>query len=179
MNKRILATATSLATFMLAMSANAATPNSGTINITGKVTEASCVVDPASVNVNVALPTVDTSTLSQQHDVAGRTGFVLKVSGCPLVKVSAAFTPDSNVGANGNLNNVAADGTNAQVQLLDKDMTAINIQTDSVASQQARAVETDAGGNAQLQYYAQYYAEQPATQVGDMQANVKFTLTYE
>jgi len=110
----------------LCTQAFAAAPQTGVINITGKVTETSCVLDSSATNINVNLPPVDKDLLAAAQSSTGRTGFTMKVTSCADgVKVSAAFTPDSNVDAYGNLKNSASGGaSNVQVQLLDQNYAA-------------------------------------------------------
>ncbi len=165
----------------LGAQAYAATPQTGKINITGKVTTTSCVLGTSATNVTVKLPPVDKDLLSGAQSNAGRGGFSLSVTGCDNgVKVSAAFVPDTNVDAHGNLkNNAATDpASNVQVQVLDKDHNVININTDDATKQAARAVEVS-GGATNLQYYLQYYSQAGGASAGAVAATANFQLTYE
>lgn len=165
----------------LGAQAYAATPQTGKINITGKVTTTSCVLGTSATNVTVKLPPVDKDLLSAAQSNAGRGGFSLSVTGCDDgVKVSAAFVPDTNVDAHGNLkNNAASDAANnVQVQVLDKDHNVININTDDATKQAARAVEVS-GGATNLQYYLQYYSQAGGASAGAVAATANFQLTYE
>lgn len=170
-----------LATAGLSATAFAAPPQSAVINITGKVMETSCVLDSASTNIDVKLPTINKDLLSAEQSSTGRTGFSMKVTGCADgVKVSAAFVPDSNVDAYGNLTNSAAGGaSNVQVQLLDQSYNVININTDDATSQLARAVTINGSAPATLQYYAQYFSQAGSAGTGDVAAMANYQLTYE
>ena len=181
MSIKIRAAMLGLATAGLSATAFAAPPQSGVINITGKVMETSCVLDSAATNIDVKLPTVDKDLLSGAQSSTGRTGFALTVTGCAEgVKVSAAFVPDSNVDAYGNLKNSAAGGaSNVQVQLLDQSHNAININTDDATSQLARAVTITSAAPATLQYYAQYFSQAGSAGSGDVAAMANYQLTYE
>ncbi|WP_438362435.1 hypothetical protein, partial [Pseudomonas gingeri] len=67
----------------------------------------------------------------------------------------------------------------ASVQILDQNRNVINIQTDDETSAAARRVVASSTGTANLQYYAQYYAETANTTVGDLTASANFTLSYQ
>ncbi|MBB4862539.1 major type 1 subunit fimbrin (pilin) [Pseudomonas nitritireducens] len=181
MKSRLHATLIGLATAGLCAQAFAAAPQTGVINITGKVTETSCVLDSSNPNINVKLPTVDKDLLAAAQSSTGRTGFAIKVSGCADgVKVSAAFVPDSHVDAYGNLRNSAASGaTGVQVQLLDKNHATININTDDATSQLARAVTVNGSNPVTLQYFAQYYSQAGSAGAGNVAAMANYQLTYE
>lgn len=165
----------------LCAQAFAATPQTGVINITGKVTETSCVLDSSATNLDVKLPSVERSLLAAAQSSTGRTGFTMKVTSCADgMKVSAAFVPDSNVDAYGNLKNAALGGaSNVQVQLLDQNQTAININTDNATSQLSRAVTVSGTNPVTLQYYAQYYSQAGSASAGDVAAMANYQLTYE
>ncbi|MBB4868263.1 major type 1 subunit fimbrin (pilin) [Pseudomonas nitritireducens] len=165
----------------LCVQAFAAAPQTGVINITGKVTETSCVLDSSATNIDVKLPAVDKDLLVAAQSSTGRTGFAMQVTGCSDgVKVSAAFVPDSHVDAYGNLKNSAASGaSDVQVQLLDQNQTAININTDDATSQLARAVTVSGSTPVTLQYYAQYYSQAGSAGAGDVAAMANYQLTYE
>lgn len=162
----------------LGAQAYATTPTtSGTITITGKVTDTSCSLDPAS-STSVKLPSVNKSLLSTAGSSTGAAGFSLKVTGCDDgVKVSAAFIPGSNVDANGNL--IATGANNVQVQLLDKDHQVININTDDNTKQMARGVDVSGSTPVNLQYYLRYYSREGNAGVGAITATANFQLTYE
>ncbi|SDO97318.1 fimbrial protein [Pseudomonas jinjuensis] len=179
MKQQLLGAVIVLAGAGVSMGVSAATPQTGIINITGKVTETSCVLDSASTNLDVHLPTVDKTLLADPQSSTGRTGFAMQVSSCDDgIKVSAAFTPDSNVDAYGNLKN-GADADKVQVQLLDQNQNVININTDDALSQSARAVTVSGGAPVTLQYYAQYYSQEGGAGAGDVSAMANFQLTYE
>ncbi len=165
----------------LCAQAYAAPPQTGVINITGKVTDTSCVLDSTATSVSVKLPPVDKDLLSAPQSSTGRGGFALKVTSCSDgVKVSAAFAPNSNVDAYGNLKNTAANpASNVQVQVLDKNHAAININTDDATSQLARAVTVSGSTPTTLQYYVQYYSQAGSAGIGDVAAMANYQLTYE
>ncbi|MNH18530.1 Major fimbrial subunit precursor [compost metagenome] len=175
------AAATLLVGAGISANAVAAPPQTGVINITGKVTETSCVLDSSVTNLAVKLPSVDKDLLTSAQSSTGRTGFAMKVTGCADgVKVSAAFVPDNNVDAYGNLKNTAASAaSNVQVQLLDQAQTAININTDDATTQLARAVTVNGSTPVTLQYYAQYYSLAGGAGAGDVAAMANYQLTYE
>ncbi|MNZ39271.1 S-fimbrial protein subunit SfaG precursor [compost metagenome] len=179
MKKQLLAAVAVLAGAGVSMGINAAPPQTGIINITGKVTETSCVLEASSTSLDVHLPTVDKTLLAAPQSSTGRTGFTMKVNSCADgIKVSTAFTPDSNVDAYGNLKNTA-DADKVQVQLLDQNQNVININTDDALSQSARAITADGSTPVTLQYFAQYYSQEGGAGSGDVAAMANFQLTYE
>lgn len=164
------------------LGAHAYADQTGVVNITGKVTDTSCVLDSTSTSVSVSLPPVDKDLLSAAQSSTGRGGFALTVTGCSDgVKVSAAFVPNSHVDAHGNLkNNAGADpASNVQVQVLDKNHRVININTDDAASQMARGVSVSGSTPATLQYYVQYYSQAGSAGAGNVVATANYQLTYE
>lgn len=179
--KMLNAKSASFAVAIAAMGAvfNASAASTGTVNVTGRVTQSTCVV--ATTGVTVALPAIDQSVLVAQANIGGTTGFVINVTGCDAaMMVSARFAPDGNTTTGGNLRNLTTEGgTSASVQILDNDRRAINIQTDDETTAATRRVAASADGAASLQYYAQYYAESANTTVGALTASANFTLTYQ
>lgn len=165
----------------LGAQAYAASTKTGVVNITGKVTDTSCVLDSTATTVSVKLPPVAKDLLSAAQSKTGRGGFALTVNGCSDgVKVSAAFVPDSNVDAHGNLKNSATNpASNVQVQVLDKDHQPININTDNADSQMARGVSVSGSTPVTLQYYVQYYSQAGGAGNGDVTATANYQLTYE
>jgi major type 1 subunit fimbrin (pilin) len=181
MKSKLHAALICLASVGVCAQAVAAAPQTGVINITGKVTETSCVLDSSATNIDVRLPSVDKDSLAAAQSTAGRTGFTMKVSGCSDgVKVSAAFVPDSNVDTYGNLkNSVSGGASSVQVQLLDQNYAAININTDDATGQAARAVTVSGANPVTLQYYAQYFSQAGSAGAGDVAAMANYQLTYE
>lgn len=166
----------------LGAQAYAATPQTGVVNITGKVTETSCVLGTSAASVNVTLPPVDKDLLSAAQSSTGRGGFSFSVTGCDDgVKVSAAFVPNNHVDAHGNLKNSATTdpASNVQVQVLDKDHNVININTDDGTKQADRAVTVSGATPVELRYYLQYYSQAGGASAGNVVATANFQLTYE
>lgn len=168
-------------------SAFASGPQTGQINITGKVVDTTCSVNAASRDVTVQLPTVDSASLSGAGSSAAPTAFAITVDGCTAVQdqgvstVSLAFVPDANVDTYGNLVNNASGGAgNVAVQILDRNHRVVNINTDTVAEQLARGASMDVSGSSiNLQYYAQYYSATGGATAGLVSALANFQLVYE
>lgn len=181
MNSKIRTALIGLAVTGFSAGVVAAPQQTGVINITGKVTETSCMLDSGASNIDVKLPSVDKELLSGAQSSTGRTGFSMTVTSCADgSKVSVAFIPDSNVDAYGNLkNSVAGGASNVEVQLLDKDQASININTDDATSQLARAVTVNGATPVTLQYYAQYFSQAGNAGAGDVAAMANYQLTYE
>ena len=189
MKKALLGTAIALTVSSLAMPAGA---SDGTINIRGKLTQATCTVkiDGGSADALITLPSLSTSTLSKSGATAGRTAFTINLTGCTtsfqnpaenITKVRAYFEHGPNVDpASGRLNNsiasTAGGAGNVQVQLRDEAENEIYIGN---TSQRANAAETlTSQGAADLVYNLYYYATGQSTP-GSLATSVTYSIDYE
>ena len=155
----------------------------GTITINGLVTDNTCTIDTADKNLTVNLPTVSTQTLKNTGDVAGRTPFQINLSNCASAgKVATYFEPGSTVDFNtGRLLNQAASGaaTNVNIQLLGSNNAVIPVLAKTASAQDnSQWVDVSAGGNADLNYYAEYYSRCAST-AGTITTQVKYTIIYQ
>ncbi|MGL4205565.1 MAG: fimbrial protein [Aeromonadaceae bacterium] len=153
----------------------------GSIAVTGKIVANTCTISSGTAGKHtVTLPTVSTSTLANQNDVAGRTPVTISLTGCtpPTGKVALFFEPGAGTNmANGHLKNTAATGgSNVEVQLLNADLSPIVLNAPK-ATQNSQEVDLSAGA-ANLTYFAQYIAATGAATAGDVTANSDFTITY-
>src|SRR6185312_14694641 len=102
--------------------ARAATVNTGTININGKVLQDTCTVTVnGGAGNTVTLTPVMTSSLAASGTKAGATAFTLNLSGCDAnaTKAQLSFITGTNNVADGNLKNAtgASYASNVEVQL--------------------------------------------------------------
>lgn len=177
--KKVLATALVATLGFAALAPNQASAADGTINITGTVNSSSCKINGGSspVTVNVALPTVSTTSLSAAGQTAGRTAFALNLTGCgSLTKAQTFFEPGPTIMADGNLKNASGTATGVEVQLLNSDFSAINLAGTS-GSQSSQQINL-ASGAGNLNYYAQYFATAAAA-AGTVSTTVQFTMQYQ
>ncbi|HCP1377319.1 TPA: fimbrial protein [Escherichia coli] len=171
---------------MLAVASSSATlAYDGTINFTGKVVAQTCSVATGSENLSVVLPTVSTTTLSDETKTAGLTPFTIQLTGCTtpastgVDKVNAYFEPNANTDyTTGNLTNTASSGaSNVQIQLLNADGVKAIKLGQAAATQNVDTVAID-DASVTLRYNAQYYATGAAT-AGDVTSTVNYTIAYQ
>lgn len=164
----------------------AAHASDGTITFNGQVTANTCTVtggqgtSSTGNNFTVALPSVTASTLSAAGKTAGATAFNVKVSGCtgPATAVSTYFEGGPTVNpADGNLVNAtgAGNATGVEIQLLDP-VTGTPIVAGGAASQDTQV--NLVGGQATMNYDAQYYATGAAT-AGAVSSTVNYSIAYQ
>jgi len=179
MNKLILASA------IAALSAPALAVD-GTITFNGLVTDQTCeITTPAGNDFTVTLPTVSATTLNAAAQTAGRTPFSINLSNCSSDgKVATYFEPgptvDFDTGRLVNQANAADAATNVQIQLLGENSLFIPVQAAGAGGAQDNSqwVDVTAGGAADLNYYAEYYATGAAT-AGTVNSSIQYTIIYQ
>ena len=148
------------------------------------LTTPSCTLTAGSQNIAVTLPGVPASSLSTVGQVGGRTAFSIAVSGCPssVSSITTYFYGGNVDTGTGNLiNNGSA--KNVEVQLLNgpggsqAGLSAIDLSK-AQATAQNSSVFSVSGGNATLNYYAQYIASGGAATAGSVSTSVTFTIAY-
>lgn len=164
-----------LAASALALGSVAAHAADGTITIKGQVTDQTCTINGGTKDITVTLPTVGTSALAVAGQTAGRTPFTISLTQCAAGDVATYFEPGANTNADGYLNNIG-DATNVQVQLLGDNNEVIPVLAGVQLNSQV--VTTVANGNADLNYYAQYYATGEA-EAGTVETSVQYTIVYQ
>lgn len=166
-----------------------------TINFHGEITESTCNSTVAGGN-DVTLPTLSTNAFAPAiGSAAGRTQFVINVTGCTLkndkTKVAAYFDAGSaNVDSTtGYLNNtsegVAGGASGVKLQLIDGvNLTPIKVgYADQVAGTGGNGFNTitgaDGAGAANLTYFVEYVRStaDPMT-AGAVEGNVVYELMY-
>ena len=155
----------------------------GTITINGLVTDKTCeIVTPQGKDFTVTLPTVSMQTLAKAGDVAGRTPFTINLANCSEGKVATYFEPGATVDfTSGRLNNQDAAGAkNVQVQLLGSNNLFVPVLAASANGAQTNSqwVDVAAGGSADLNYYAEYFATDAST-AGKVTTSVQYTIIYQ
>lgn len=124
------------------------------VNIGGEVTTESCKINNSTsepVSIDVPLSRINTSALPSVGSWAQNTRFVVSLTDCPGA-VNVVWEKFANVDAStGALINTISGGTNAQIRVLDRTFTPINMNNDTGIQ-----VTTT---SADLPYYAQYYAK--------------------
>ena len=176
MNKISLAAAVALAAATMAPAAQAA---DGTIEFNGSVVAVTCVINGGNGDLTVLLPRVSTDALSAVGAEAGRTPFVIELTGCDAGtnKVSTFFEGDNHIDpVSGYLNIDVGGAGNVQISLLNDRHDEIKV---GAADGQQNSPKVDvSNGAATLNYYAQYKSQGGAT-AGDVRSRVRYTIAYE
>ena len=157
----------------------------GTINITGKVIQQTCRVKTESKNLTVQLPDVGTASLAAANQTAATTPFTVKLEACtvpsgdnaPARNVSIYFDAGGTQ-ASTRLKNTATNNAagNVEVQLLNKNMSPIDLSKTNAAAQSSIA-ETINGADTSFNYYVRYFATAAAT-TGNVTSRVNYTVVY-
>jgi major type 1 subunit fimbrin (pilin) len=149
----------------------------GTITFTGSIQATTCTVDTTSSELTVPLPAVQPSAFKNAGDTAGTSLIKINLSNCTgegtvLAGFESGATVDTTTGR---LKNTATTGaTGVQIQLLNKDFSAISIGDSATYKGEALS-----GSTTTLSYYAQYYATSNAVTAGNVQSSVTYSLAYE
>lgn len=191
-NKGIITAAVLGASALVASAAQAA-PD-GTITFNGKVVGETCTVDvnkTGSSSATVTLPTVQTSALKTDGDVAGRTGFTMSVSGAACLKanagangtVKAFFQQGPNIDPDsGFLTNTAtaAAATMVQIGILNAtDATTVKgFDLNAPAATQGETPVTMVDGTATLLHYAAQYVARGQSTPGAVTSSVDYVLDF-
>jgi major type 1 subunit fimbrin (pilin) len=173
MSKRLLSTALAavIATAGLASTAQAA---GGTINISGKVINDTCLVT-VNKGGTVTLPVVTAASFTAVGSVAGTTSFPVELTGCDgnIASAQMKFSGGNIDSSTGNLKNTVSGGSDVQIQLLNDADAAINTSTQANAP-----TITLASGDGTTTLKAQYISTAASTTAGLVSSSVDFTLTY-
>jgi major type 1 subunit fimbrin (pilin) len=179
-----IAAAATLAT--IALGSTGANAADGTITFTGAVTDTTCSIDAKTVGAadkNITLPTVTNSTLGAKGSTAGATAatdLTFALSGCSTeTKAVARFENGPTIDqSTGYLTNQAPAGAeNVQVRLLNASHMPINVVTGENNDMAGNGVAI-VSGNADLKYFAEYYATGKAT-AGPINTSVQYTVDYQ
>jgi major type 1 subunit fimbrin (pilin) len=156
----------------------------GKVNFTGKLVDMTCSIEADSQDQTVTLPTMSTTSLAKDGDVAGSRMFDIKVEKCPssVKKVAAHFETTNLDPATRNAKNLDEDqptgAKQVTVELLDSDGTT-PLKLGTTGSYVNVKESSPAGnGTATLSYGGRYHAT-GATTAGTVKAIVSFTLAYE
>ncbi|HHQ4312696.1 TPA: fimbrial protein [Serratia fonticola] len=168
---------TTLASLILSGLSSNAFAYDAQINITGELTETTCLINGTSSPAvkNVTLPTLSKSALTGAGSWAGRVPVTFELSGCDVgtTGATATFENGPNISAEGNMKNLAATNaaTNVEVQLLDAAGLALNLASDTVTT-------PIVGEEGILKFYAQYFSKDGGASAGQVVSHVEFSMNY-
>ncbi|HKT96681.1 MAG TPA: fimbrial protein [Paraburkholderia sp.] len=169
---------------LAASAAHAAGPvsNGGIVTINGELTSNTCDVsgNGQGNNFTVTLPTLTASELAAAGSIAGSTGFNIALTNCTpdTGNVHTFWEYGATTLSDGNLKNNGV-ATNVEVQLVDYNsgMQVIDVsKPDGTQNSQTVAI---AGGNANLQYAAQYISPTGSAGPGEVTTNVTYSMVYQ
>ena len=168
---------TTLASLILAGLSSSAFAYDAQINITGELTETTCLINGGNNPAikNVTLPTLSKSALTDAGSWAGRMPVSFELSGCDVgtTGATATFENGPNISVDGNMKNLATvnPATNVEVQLLNAAGEPINLATDTVTT-------PITAQNGTLQFYTQYYSKNGGASAGQVTSHVEFSMNY-
>ncbi len=164
--------------------AGAAQAADGTVKFTGELTDVTCSVQNGTGpqnEIDVTLPTLSVTALTGAGEVAGATGFNIKVGGPGCTegqRVSVHFESASPAidAASGNLNIAkgAGQATNVQVQIADANNSNAPINLFTNTNSNPLQIS---GGSVVLPFTAQYVATGAATP-GAVSTEVQYSISY-
>lgn len=147
----------------------------GEINIElyGNIVDFTCVAEGSDSDKTVTLGTWPTKQLSTAGSRTQPVPFTLKLTGCPPGSASITFSGKAEGSDNSLLAlNDSSAARNVAVEIRDRDKTRLALQ------QASQAVAVDAGGNAELSFYANYIATADNPQPGRADADATFMINY-
>ena len=174
---KALSIKTTLASLILAGISSSALAYDAQINITGELTESTCLINGGSSPAikNVTLPTLSKSSLTNPGAWSGRVPVSFELTNCDVSTTGATATFDNgpNISADGNMKNLATTNpaSNVEVQLLDADANPINLATDTVTTPVI-------GQEGTLQFYVQYFSKDGNASAGQVSSHVEFSMNY-
>lgn len=172
-----LAAAASFGLLALAPAAHAA---DGQIEFTGSVVASSCTINGGAPNFTINLPPVSTQTLANAGEVAGRVPVPITLTNCTAdSKVRVHFESGTTTNGAGRLTADAGVGSaaNVELQLLNDGFQPVKAGA-ALGTQNTNLVDVPASGNADLQYYVEYYSN-GAAGAGAVKSRVMYSISYE
>lgn len=149
----------------------------GTINFTGRITDAACTVSAGTANQTVSLGTVNSSAFGAIGATAAPTTFDIVLTSCPVSATSATIKFDGPANAaNSNLlalTSVAGVATGVGIGLYERNANTL-IPVGSASASQALSTSADTT----FEYVAKYVATNAAVTVGPANAVSNFTVVY-
>ncbi len=149
--------------------------DTGTVEITGKVSANTCLITPAIKNVT--LPTIMTTALPNVGSTAGEISFDITLSGCSEGATTALpyFENSGSISAGGRLINTIAGATNVEVQLLTSSGALIDLsQAKGAQNIKAASISAYAGS---ISMRARYYAT-GTVGPGVFSSSINYTVDY-
>ncbi|WP_174948989.1 fimbrial protein [Burkholderia lata] len=163
---------------------SSASASDGTIQIDGLITPSTCKINGGANNIAVVLPTVRATALASVGAVAGRMPFTLALTDCPTstgspTRVGVYFEPGPTVNlASGRLipDRGTGKASGVEVNVLNDQFRQIKIGS---ANPDSPLTNIDTGGNATLNYFAEYYAKDAVVESGLVNTRVQYSLVYQ
>jgi major type 1 subunit fimbrin (pilin) len=168
---------TTLASLILAGLSSNAFAYDAQIDITGELTETTCVINGNTTTgpavQNITLPTLSKSSLAGESSWAGRVPVTFTFTDCDASTATATFENGPNISADGNMKNLATTtpATNVEVQLLNAAGTVLNLASDTAATQIVNETGT-------LKFFAQYFSKDGSATAGKVASHVEFSMNY-
>ena len=165
---------------MVALNAHA---NSGSIGFEGKITDSTCTVsvDGQGADATIKLPTVSKDILKAEGDKAGKTNFIISMTGCTMgtgeTKVSTYFEAGASVDVNSGFLINTGDAKNVALSLTDGTTNA-PIKAGNQNQADNNTTATVADGAASLPYAVEYVASGAAS-AGTVLSSITFSLMYQ
>ncbi|MFC0226149.1 fimbrial protein [Serratia aquatilis] len=158
--------------------------STGTITFNGELTASTCnvIVDGQNANATVTLPTVGINQLTSAAQTAGRTSFIMALTGCTgtLKTASAFFDAGASVDTvTGRLKNMTGTAGNVGLQLRDgSNASQAVIQAGNQNQRANNTYLSVSSGSANLPYAVEYYANGPTT-AGTVISSVVYSIQYK
>ena len=167
---------TTLASLILAGISSNAFAYDAQINISGELTETTCVINGNTTGPavqSITLPTLSKSSLAGAYSWAGRVPVTFTFTDCDASNATATFENGTNISADGNMVNLATTtpATKVEVQLLNAAGTVLNLASDTAATPIVNETGT-------LKFFAQYYSKDGAATAGKVVSHVEFSMNY-
>lgn len=148
-----------------------------TINLTGKIYDATCTLSADSTNKSVPMATVSAKSFSQPGNTTSPVKFTLNLENCATdmngVEVTMAGAADANNPKLLALDPASDTATGIAIALQDEDHTLIPVNgTSKLYSLNPQ------GGNATLVFYAEYMATGGEVSAGEADASATFSMIY-
>lgn len=156
------------------------TVNGGTVNFTGSIVNAPCVVDVSSENHTVTLGQYRTDSFSGTGSVSSPVDFKINLINCTTDTYTSAAVTFTGSTVSGNSNVLTLSSIQAGDQVAEN--VGIQILQDSnpvaVDGSAASTAKTISDGTNRLAFQARYIALDDAVTAGAANSSADFTVTY-
>lgn len=158
-------------------SATAAT--SSTIKFIGEIVDNTCVIDTASEDLTVPMPTVSSNAFIATGDTAGPQNFSITVTDCETTNVALYFNPSLNTNnVDGQfIKNSTGSASNVAIALYRSDnSTLIDMSTSQPLSDTVNVPSS--GSEAVFNFYAKYIATSSVVNAGSVAGKINYEIIY-